>query len=77
MPPEKVSSFLLGAIQQPDPAQHFRDARFQRRAAQSVKMSLVPQIFGGGQLHVNTLGLEDYANLAAQLGWVPWPCQIP
>ena len=29
-------------------------------------MALVPQIFGGGQLHIDALGLEDHADLAAQ-----------
>ena len=59
--------FLPGAVGEPDPAQHFLDARFQRCAAQAVEMALVPEIFGGGQLQVDALGLEDDADLAAQL----------
>src|SRR5271157_1784028 len=29
-------------------------------------MSLMPEILGGGQLHVDALGLEDHTDLAAQ-----------
>src|ERR1700680_4748790 len=35
--------FFVGAICQPNPAQHFCDARFQWRTVQAVEMSLVPE----------------------------------
>src|SRR5579863_3108625 len=34
---------------------------------QAIQMSLMPEVLGRGQLHINTLRLENYANLPPQI----------
>ena len=52
-----------------------RDLR--ARAAESVKMSLVPEILLGGELDVDALRLEDDADVAAKLRGIWWRRQSP
>ena len=73
----KSLRFLVGAIRQPDPRQHLCNPRFQGRAAQSVKMTLMPQIFGGGQFHINALCLEHDPDLDGAICWALSLHQIP
>src|SRR5579872_4790217 len=46
---------------------HFRDARLQRCSMQAIKMTLMPKVLSGGQLDVDTLCLENHANLSSQI----------
>src|SRR5579872_407356 len=46
---------------------HFRNARLQRCSMQAIKMSLMPKVLSGGQLHVDALRLENHANLSSQI----------
>ena len=55
-----------GAIGEADASQDFVDALFQSRAAKTVKMSLVPEIFIGGQFQIDALRLEDDADMPAE-----------
>lgn len=54
------------AVEQSDAGEDFCDACFEFGAAQAVEVSLMPEVFVGGELWVNALGLEDDANVAAQ-----------
>ena len=45
-------------------------ALFQSRAAQSIEMSLMPEILIGGQFRIDALGLENDADLAAKAGGI-------
>src|SRR5208283_4301867 len=54
------------AVEQSDAGEDFVDSRFEFGAAQTVEVSLMPEVFVGGQLGVDTLGLEDNADVAAQ-----------
>jgi hypothetical protein len=60
---------FLGAIRQTDPRQDFLDPLLQRGAAQTVEMSLMPEIFVGRELEVDTLRLEDDTNLPPHPRW--------
>ena len=62
----KGLGFFLGPIRQSDARQHFRHARFQRRAMQTVEMALMPQILRRRQLAVDALRLKDHPNFPAQ-----------
>src|SRR4051812_11452793 len=58
--------FILRAINEPDTGQCFLNTSFERRASESVKVADVHKIFGGGELYVDALGLEDDADLASK-----------
>ena len=66
MPPEKVSTRSLARSEQSNARENLVDARLQLRAAQTVKMSLMPEILASGQLGVDALRLEHDADAAAQ-----------
>ena len=57
---------LLGAIGEADAGEDFLNSLLQGGAAQTVKMSLMPEIFVGGEFQVDALGLKDHADLAPQ-----------
>src|SRR5271170_5856207 len=57
---------LFGAIGEADAAEDFLNPVLQGGAAQTVEMSLMPEILVGGEFEVDALGLEDDADLAAQ-----------
>ena len=59
-------SFFFGAIRQSHPAQHFRDAGLQGRAAQTVEMALMLKILRRSQFDINALLLEDDADFASE-----------
>src|SRR5580692_4476716 len=40
----------------------------QRGAAKAVQMALMPEVLVGGQLGIDTLGLENYTDLTAKIG---------
>jgi hypothetical protein len=53
------------ALGKTDAAQHLINALFEGRAGEAIEMALVAEVFFGGQLLVETGGLEDDADLAA------------
>ncbi len=55
-----------GAVEQSDAGEDFGDAHFKVGAAQAVEVSLMPEVFVGGQLGVDALGLEDDTDVAPQ-----------
>src|SRR5438270_722068 len=57
---------IVSAVGEGNPPQHFFNASFQRGPVQAVKMALVAQIFVGGELGIDALGLEDDTDLAAK-----------
>src|SRR5271166_4186823 len=57
---------ITGAVEQSDAGQYFVDAGFEFGAAQAVEMSLMPEVFVGGEFKIDALCLEDYAYMAAQ-----------
>src|SRR6266436_6145621 len=63
------SSPVLGAVRQANPSQNLLNARSKRCAAQAVQMALMPEVFIRGELLINTLRLEDDADLATHGGW--------
>src|SRR5437879_1853222 len=67
----KSFNVLLGSIVKADADENFSYSGLEGCAVQAVEMTLVPQIFIGGQLGVNALGLEDYPDLAAEAGGIP------
>src|ERR1700690_1709099 len=54
------------AVEQSYAGQDFGDAGFEIGAAQAVKVSLMPEVFVGGQLCVDALRLKDDADVPAQ-----------
>src|ERR1035437_7625260 len=57
---------VAGAVQQSYTREYLCDSLLEFGAAQPVEMSLMPEIFIGGELGVDALGLEDDADVAAQ-----------
>ena len=57
---------FLAAIGQADAAEDFLNPVLQGGAAQTVEMSLMPEILVGGEFEVDALGLKDHADLATQ-----------
>ena len=55
-----------GAVEQSDAGQNFVDSCLEFGAAQAVEVSLMPEIFVGGELGIDALRLEDDADVAAQ-----------
>src|SRR6266853_5922124 len=55
-----------GAIEQSHAGKDLGDTTLKIGAAQSVEVPLMPQIFVGSKLRVNTLRLKDDADVAAQ-----------
>ncbi len=64
---------LFGAVGQAHARQNFCYALLQRRSAQPVQMSLMPQIFVGRQFEVDALRLKHDADLPPQR--VPGPAR--
>ena len=58
---------VAGAVGEADTGEHVGDSGLQVRATQSVKMSLMLEIFGDGELEVEAAGLKDDADLLAHL----------
>ena len=59
--------FFIGPVRQSHAAQHLGNAGGERTAAQPIKMSLVPKVFGRSKLDVDALRLEDDPDLSAQV----------
>src|SRR5882672_12687346 len=57
---------FLGSIRQADAGENFLDALFQRCAAKAVQMTLMPEIFVGGELQIDALCLKYDADLPPQ-----------
>ena len=65
LPAGKSFDSVLRAICQADAAQHLRDALLQSRSAQSIQMSLVPQVLRRCELHIGARRLKHHTNLLA------------
>jgi hypothetical protein len=57
---------IVSAIEQSNTSQDFGNSRFELGSTQTVEVSLMPQIFVGGEFGVNALGLKDDSDMAAQ-----------
>src|ERR1700679_72965 len=57
---------IVTSVEQSDASQNFRNSSFEFGAAQTVKVSLMPQVFIGREFGIDALCLEDYADVAAQ-----------
>ena len=55
----------MGAVRQTHPAQHLVDACLERGPAQTIQVPLMPQVFRGRQLHINTLRLKNHTDVTA------------
>ena len=66
MPPEKVSTRSAGAVEQSDAGEDLVDPLFQFVASQAVEVSLMPEVFVGGEFGIDALCLEDNADVAAE-----------
>jgi hypothetical protein len=55
-----------GAIEQSYTREYFCDSLLELGATQTVEVSLMPEVFVGGELRVDALGLENDADVAAQ-----------
>ncbi len=54
------------AVEQSHAGEDFIDSCFQVEAAQAVEVSLMPEVFVGGEFEIDARGLEDDADVAAQ-----------
>src|SRR5580698_4190580 len=69
-PARKCFHAFFRSIRESHAIQNLRYALFERRSAQAVEMSLVPQVFVCRQLRVDALLLKHHADLPAQTGGV-------
>src|SRR5580658_259373 len=57
---------IVAAVEQSDAGQDLDDSLLELGAAQAVEVSLMPEVFVGGELKVDALRLEDDSDVAAQ-----------
>src|SRR5437879_459785 len=59
---------FFGAVGEAYATKNFCHTLSQRRSTEAVEMSLMPEIFVGGEFGIDARGLEDDADLAANVG---------
>ena len=70
IPPENVSTRSLARSARPTRVENLSHPRLQRGPAQTVEMSLMPEVLVGGQLWINALRLKHDADLSSQVGGI-------
>src|SRR4051794_12040586 len=66
----KCFHLVVSAVAQANTREHLRNPGLEGAAAQAVEMSLMHQVFGCRELHVNALLLKHHSNIPPNIAWI-------